>query len=51
MSAESPSSRSLNAAALKVAHDIGPITFNPRCDPMDVVKHLTSDCIVQKLGL
>ena len=38
-------SKVLNAAALKVAKQIGPIDFDPdgRCDPMDVAKHLTSD--------
>ena len=46
-------SKTLNAAALKVAVKIGPIDFDPdgRCDPMDVAKHLTSDYIVEKLGL
>ena len=46
-------SKTLNAAALKVALDIGPIDFDPdgRCDPMDVSKHLTSDYVKQKLGL
>lgn len=45
--------KKLNAAALKVARKIGPIDFDPggRCDPMDVTKHLTSDFIVNKLGL
>lgn len=46
-------SKTLNAAALKVAQDIGPIDFDPdgRCDPMDVSKHLTSDYIKKKLGI
>ena len=46
-------SKVLNAAALKVALEIGPIDFDPdgRCDPMDVSKHLTSDYIKNKLGL
>jgi 3-methyladenine DNA glycosylase AlkD len=44
----------LNAAALKVAQDTGPIEFTSasgRCDPFDVTKHLTSDRLKQKLGL
>ena len=46
-------SKKLNAAALKVAREIGPIDFDPdgRCDPMDVSKHLTSDYIRKKLGI
>jgi 3-methyladenine DNA glycosylase AlkD len=42
----------LNAAALKVARKIGPIDFDPdgRCEPLDVVKHLTSDYLKKKLG-
>lgn len=44
----------LNAAALKVARAAGPIEFNSvsgNCDPFDVVKHLTSDRLKEKLGL
>jgi len=44
----------LNVAALKVARIIGPIQIesdSSKCDPFDVVKHLTSDYIRQKLGL
>ncbi|MGI9271738.1 MAG: DNA alkylation repair protein [Woeseiaceae bacterium] len=43
----------LNAAALKVAEQIGPIDFDPdgRCDPMDVAKHLRSSYIKEKLGI
>lgn len=46
-------SKALNAAALKVADEIGPIDFDPDggCDPMDVSKHLTSDYIKKKLGI
>ena len=46
-------SKALNAAALKVALQIGPIDFDPdgSCDPMDVSKHLTSTYIKKKLGL
>ena len=45
--------KKLNAAAIKVSRQIGPIDFDPdgRCDPMDVTKHLTSDYIKKKLGL
>ncbi len=45
--------KELNSAALKVAMKIGPIDFDPdgRCEPMDVAKHLTSDYIVNKLGI
>ena len=43
----------LNRAALKVAKQIGPIVFDStgKCDPFDVVKHLTSDHAKKKLGL
>lgn len=44
----------LNQQALKVATAIGPIDFNEpgqKCDPFDVVKHLTSDYLKEKLGL
>ena len=44
----------LNAAALKVAKKIGPIPVLSgvsKCEPFDVVKHLTSDYIKQKLGI
>ena len=43
----------LNRAALKVARRISPIEFDDRgkCDPFDVVKHLTSDYIREKLGI
>ena len=44
----------LNAAALKVARAIGPIQFgsdDSNCEPLDVVKHLTSDYIRKKLGV
>ena len=45
--------KALNAAALDVANKIGPIDFDPdgRCDPMDISKHLTSDYVVEKLGI
>lgn len=44
----------LNAAALKAARHIGPIEFETdsgNCEPFDVVKHLTSDYIRNKLCL
>ncbi len=46
-------SKKLNRAALQVAKQIGPIDFDPngRCDPYDVVKHLTGDFAKKKLGL
>ena len=39
--------------ALKIARAIGPIDFDPdgRCDPFDVVKHLTGSHAKKKLGL
>jgi hypothetical protein len=46
--------RKLNAAAKKVAKAIGPIHFSDgdkKCEPMDVLKHLTSDYVRNKLGL
>lgn len=42
----------LNALALALAKQIGPIDFSEeggKCDPMDVVKHLTSDYLKKKL--
>jgi 3-methyladenine DNA glycosylase AlkD len=44
----------LNAAALRVARKVGPIDFESpsgRCEPFDVVKHLTTDRLKQKLGM
>ncbi len=46
-------SRKLNQAAIKAAKRIGPIHFNddnPKADPIDVLKHLTSDYLKKKLG-
>jgi hypothetical protein len=46
--------RKLNAAAIKVATAIGPIDFSDgdrKCEPMNVLKHLTSDYLRNKLGL
>ena len=45
--------KKLNAAAIKVARAIGPIHFNDgdrKCEPMNVLKHLTSD-LRNKLGI
>lgn len=44
----------LNKAALKVGRDVGPIEFTStsgECEPFDVVKHLTTDRLREKLGL
>lgn len=44
----------LNAAAVEVATAIGPIHFtdgDKRCEPMNVLKHLTSDYLRTKLGI
>jgi 3-methyladenine DNA glycosylase AlkD len=44
----------LNKAALKVARDVGPIEFTSasgECEPFDVVKHLTTDRLKEKLGV
>jgi 3-methyladenine DNA glycosylase AlkD len=45
--------KKLNAAAIKVAKAIGPIHFSDgdkKCEPMNVLKHLTSDHLRDKLG-
>lgn len=45
-------SATLNRAALKVAKRVGPIEFSNasgKCEPFDVVKHLTSDRLQEKL--
>lgn len=44
----------LNQAALKVAHNIGPVPVESgktKCEPFDVSKHLTSDYLTNKFGL
>ncbi|MBM3779299.1 MAG: hypothetical protein FJW23_13870 [Acidimicrobiia bacterium] len=44
----------LNQAALKVARAAGPIEFTSasgKCEPFDVVKHLTADPLKKKLGV
>ena len=46
--------KKLNAAAIKVAKAIGPIHFSDgdkKCEPMNVLKHLTSDSLRSKLGI
>ena len=43
-------SQVLNAAALRVARDIGPSHFDDKCDPMDVVKHLDNDRLQEKFA-
>lgn len=45
--------KKLNAAAIRVAKAIGPIHFSDgdkTCEPMNVLKHLTSDNLRTKLG-
>ena len=46
--------RKLNKAAIKAAKAIGPVDIDygddNSCEPLDVLKHLTSDYIKQKLG-
>jgi len=39
--------------ALRVAHDMGPIDFDPTgsCDPMDVTKHIDHPRVREKLGI
>ena len=47
-------SAGLNEAALRVARAVGPIEFTSasgECEPFDVVKHLTTDRLKEKLGL
>ena len=44
--------KKLNAAAVEVATAIGPIHFSDEgkdCEPMNVLKHLTSDYLRNKL--
>jgi 3-methyladenine DNA glycosylase AlkD len=46
--------KKLNAAAIQAAKAIGPIHFSDgdkKCEPMDVLKHLTSDYLRGKLGV
>jgi hypothetical protein len=44
----------LNAAALRVAEQVGPIEFESSsgtCEPFDVAKHLTTDRLKKKLAI
>jgi hypothetical protein len=44
----------LNEAALEVAREVGPIEFTSasgECEPFDIVKHLTTDRLKEKLGV
>jgi hypothetical protein len=46
--------KKLNAAAINVAEAIGPIHFSDAdktCEPMNVLKHLTSAYLRNKLGI
>jgi hypothetical protein len=46
--------KKLNAAAITVARAIGPIHFSDgdnKGEPMNVLKHLTSDSLRSKLGI
>jgi hypothetical protein len=46
--------KKLNAAAIKLAKAIGPIHFtdgDKKCEPMNVLRHLTSDYLRNKLGM
>ena len=47
--------RKLNKAAIRAAKVIGPVEFGSdnddnKCEPFDVLKHLTSDYLKKKLG-
>lgn len=47
-------SKALNIASVELAGKIGPIDFNEegqKCDPFDVLKHLTSDRLKAKFGI
>ena len=46
--------KKLNRAAVRAAKLIGPIDIYGdarRCEPLDVLKHLTSDYVKKKLGV
>ena len=46
--------KKLNRAGIKVAKRLGPIDYNSdesNCEPFDVLKHLTSDYLKEKLGV
>ena len=46
--------KKLNKAAIRAAESIGPIDIDcgedGSCEPLNVLKHLTSDYLKQKLG-
>lgn len=44
----------MNEATLRVTREVGPIEFasaSGKCEPFDVVKHLTMDRPKEKLGI
>ena len=47
--------KKLNAAAVKLAKAIGPIDYGDdggsTCEPLDVLKHLVTDRLKEKLGV
>ena len=44
-------SKSLNQEAIKVAKEVGPIdSGDVNCEPVDVLKHLTSDHLRKRLS-
>ena len=46
--------KKLNRAAIKAANAIGPVDFNDggsKCEPLDILKHLTSDYLKRKLNV
>jgi len=45
--------KKLNKAAVRAAKSIGPVDFGDdnNCEPLNVLKHLTSDSLKQKLGV
>ena len=46
--------KKLNRAAIKLAKAIGPIEYDnesdSKCEPFEVLKHLTGDALKKKLG-
>jgi len=44
--------KKLNRAAVRLAKSIGPLDYGEsNCEPLDILKHLTSDYIKKKLGI
>ena len=44
----------LNLASVKLANRISPVKYHDgdrKCDPIDILKHITSDYIKEKLGV